>query len=1366
VKFRIIGVNNFLSVLVASLSFFNAIDAVYSQDIRWLRVGQLQSFFVDYGSENELSPLSTNSFSWPAQYGDNQHTSRMKSLWMGAQNFYDPIEYKTKTVKVVGSGPRYDQTNQPGMIFSKSVKLIGRENPPEVSVDGQPAAINHLYDILDEVDPTLPCDRMIVIKFNTSMGVSVTKKILAFSQQNHNNYFVYEYIFKNTGIYNAAGDVYFQTLNNFWIHFGYHYAFAGVTSSGWGSTWGAFSSEWGASTLLHDFGPFRTPTSDTLRGFYAFYAPNKDRIGLGLSSYDQDWGCPNQNGGGVGLNGLLGSAKYSGVVTLYAPVSVQNPVDDPLQPVTTSYYNTDDNAEKTPVSQYDEVFMQQRYTTMSEGHLAQSMEETVGSQWPADFWTANQSGRYGGMQGQGYGPYTLAPGDSIRIIFAEGISGMSWEKCREVGAVWYEYYKGTSTPPLVFPAGKTGTNYTDYSKAWVQSGKDSLLQTFRNARTNFRSGYQIPQPPSAPNNFSVESGGDRIRLSWTPPSSTSNLAGYVIYRSENYIKDYRAFYTKIFECDASMNEWYDTTAVSGRDYYYYIQSKDEGTRNDLYPGTPLYSSMFLTMTNSPAGLHKIHDGEFRSHQSGNWNNVSSWERFNGSVWVYPSPYAPSNTDTIITILNGHAITVTTADSADQFIVKEGGNLVIAANATFKVTDGDSTDMLVLGTVSNYGLMTQDVSASIQFGTTSSGEVGKYIHRLNGGSIPIATWKQTSVCEITGVTDTIPSNIRQNFSKAIWNCPNQSGNFALNMASCGTLTILNTNWDHESPYNPSHYLSLCNINGAFYIGQLNVTGPHSALIEQDGNYNDTISTGSIAISNGGLLLLSNNTDGTIVNSLWSSFTCPDSGYFGTANTSVNSAVIFTSSLNEFSVPSSGFTYLGSPHYRIATGSIFTIGTSILSGTASLSVDSGATIKTSHPLGLNGNFQVTGIKTFNKGAGYYFTGSSTQITGVLMPDTVRDLSIENASGVTLTSSVVINGSLGLLNGIFSEGTKNITVNGSTVMGNGSFDEGGNPLTYGNNASLIYSGTSSRSTSNAEFPLSNGPKNLTVRNIQGVTLHASRILPGSLNLASNSKLYLGLNSIVAASATTSDTNSYVVTDSTGSCGLSSVGTTTMLLPIGTKNAYAPVWVTNSGTLDAISARVADDLGTPVGGGRVKAKWEINESTAGGGNYTIRLGWMRKLEDATFYSSSPSGWRIFRLSDTTQIFTSGYTRPSMVGGRSIQHASITTLGKFTVGTFTGLTDVEEFPIQIPLAFTLRQNYPNPFNPSTKISFDIPSKSFVTLKIYDLLGREVKTLSSELLSVGNYTRIWNANGFASGIYFYRIQAGSFVETKKLVLIK
>jgi photosystem II stability/assembly factor-like uncharacterized protein len=86
--------------------------------------------------------------------------------------------------------------------------------------------------------------------------------------------------------------------------------------------------------------------------------------------------------------------------------------------------------------------------------------------------------------------------------------------------------------------------------------------------------------------------------------------------------------------------------------------------------------------------------------------------------------------------------------------------------------------------------------------------------------------------------------------------------------------------------------------------------------------------------------------------------------------------------------------------------------------------------------------------------------------------------------------------------------------------------------------------------------------------------------------------------------------------------------------------------------------------------------------------------------------------------------------------------------------------------SYRLFQNYPNPFNPSTTISFSLQARTFVSLKVFDVMGREVATLASEELSAGSFTRRWNAAGMPSGIYFYRLQAGAFTETKRLILLK
>jgi len=99
-------------------------------------------------------------------------------------------------------------------------------------------------------------------------------------------------------------------------------------------------------------------------------------------------------------------------------------------------------------------------------------------------------------------------------------------------------------------------------------------------------------------------------------------------------------------------------------------------------------------------------------------------------------------------------------------------------------------------------------------------------------------------------------------------------------------------------------------------------------------------------------------------------------------------------------------------------------------------------------------------------------------------------------------------------------------------------------------------------------------------------------------------------------------------------------------------------------------------------------------------------------------------------------------------------------------VTSVYQSDFSIPSQFQLFQNYPNPFNPTTTIRFLLPQRSHVTLKVFDVLGREVATLVDGEMEAGEHTVIYNAKDLASGVYFYRLQAGNFVEQKKMLLLK
>ena len=104
--------------------------------------------------------------------------------------------------------------------------------------------------------------------------------------------------------------------------------------------------------------------------------------------------------------------------------------------------------------------------------------------------------------------------------------------------------------------------------------------------------------------------------------------------------------------------------------------------------------------------------------------------------------------------------------------------------------------------------------------------------------------------------------------------------------------------------------------------------------------------------------------------------------------------------------------------------------------------------------------------------------------------------------------------------------------------------------------------------------------------------------------------------------------------------------------------------------------------------------------------------------------------------------------------------------GTLKIIDAIEEDLAEIPKVFALYQNFPNPFNPATTIRYDVPKATHVTIKVYDILGREVAVLVDKDQTAAAHSILWNAKEFASGVYMYRIIAGDFVSVRKLVLMK
>jgi endo-1,4-beta-xylanase len=770
-------------------------------------------------------------------------------------------------------------------------------------------------------------------------------------------------------------------------------------------------------------------------------------------------------------------------------------------------------------------------------------------------------------------------------------------------------------------------------------------------------------------------------------------------------------------------------------------------------GTVWQTSTYLVLTDGserPAMIwlrNYLSKGNYRTHQSGNWDDVSTWEKHDGTTWIHPAPSIPTLASGPITILNGDTVNVSTSDSTNQLTIATGGTLAINSGVVLYVNDTIGTGMLVNGTVRNSGVLSSDTSIIIKFI-----EGGKYLHDQDGGIIPIVTWGFGSTCEIIGVTSSIPINVVQNFYNFTWNCSNQSVDLNVGWKSdatiAGTLTVTNSNWDHVSIDNPSYMFSLFGESGSYIVNNIVVNG-YNAIFTA-GNADTVTVNGNITISNGGMFSLSNNSDSITTFYVKGNITVIDSAYIGKSNSANNSKFVFCKSgTQNFVIPSTGVIFYGAPNIVVSSGSILNIGTSMFGGTGSFQIQSGATLQTGHIDGIDGNIKCTGTyggeNSLSTSANYIFNGSVAQTTGNLLPNTVNNLSINNNEGVTLSNTLIVDGTLDLQKGALS-------------LGN-------NVLSYGTKGTLKYSGSTTQTTSDAEFPSLSGPKNLIISNASNVTLHASRTVETIILMR---KLNIGANTLTADSIYNTTVSQFVLMSSGGFLRLTSVGLSQKLFPVGTI-AYAPVWITNSGTIDTIGVGVADDAAQAAYGGRVKVKWTISESAEGGGNYRLQFGWWGSLEDNMFRLNRTHNAHIFWMGDTTEAGLGDYTVQFSAPPYSISRDGLTTLGQFAIGRFKDVPDivkVEHSNGVVSSKFYLCQNYPNPFNPSTTIEFSLPVQSTVHLVLINMLGQVVKEIVHRDFDSGINKVTFNSSNLATGVYYYRLQAGNFVDIKKLVHIK
>ena len=599
-------------------------STVLTQEVKWMSIGDLHNWYSAAGCEIEVGRTGQVSdqqdgLRYPAFYRvqDNQAA---KGLWLGASNFFDPIVDKTYEKKVVHAGPRHLDIENETMPID--ITMDGKYDHPSVLVDNDPATNLQYLDDVDNVDPSLPADRRINNKVQTSLGVKMERTIYAFTHPDHQNYHIQEYVFTNNGCFDKDCNTTFeQTVEGFQVYFQYRYAISreGMIYDG---NWLPQSAAWGHNTMNDVIGenPDNPALNDQfyddgkiMRAFYSWQGYHSD------ASFD-NIGGPNAPG-----EGHLGAAQFAGVVTLHADKSPSDNSDDIYQPSTT-WFITSDDPTTSGNDQFNETKSINEYTNyMTVGHPEQSQAEIVGSGNANQFNDPRTGSNPGGTsQGIGFGPYTLAPGESIRIVLAEAASGLSREMCYIVGQNWKNdvftdnYPISSDLHTHMLNQYNRGSGKNLYKNSWVFTGADSIIQTFKRAKYNFdlmESGQSLPETPRPPSIFNVTSGGDRIIIDWTNEAESSpGFDGYNLYRlkfkpdttlfaynvNQGLLNPIDESIATLWRLDAGQNEFQDVTAERGFDYFYFLEAFDNGT-NDI---KILNSSKFYTITNKAASLKR------------------------------------------------------------------------------------------------------------------------------------------------------------------------------------------------------------------------------------------------------------------------------------------------------------------------------------------------------------------------------------------------------------------------------------------------------------------------------------------------------------------------------------------------------------------------------------------------------------------------------------------------------------------------------------------------------------------------------------------------------------------------------------------
>ena len=524
--------------------------------------------------------------------------------------------------------------------------MIARFAPPVVTVDGFETFNRPVF--VDEVDPSIASDRMVYSVVNSSVGVTMERNPMQFSNEYHDDYHIIEYTFTNTGNTDDDDeielpdqnleDVYFVLMDR---------PTANAPSGAWDNSAGGV--DWGQYTMNDAIGDGLNDYGTDFRAQFSWVGYIPDKANSYNTIGNPMWFNHQWNSVADDTLGRLGGAQMAGSVVLHADGEAHEPGveldDDPAQPRLMTYLENDwsDITTGNDHTNVASMEFERRWIEHGSGPASRagnisdnadqrtSPTHAMQVEPSGDFVNTPSNGdpslgRAGGWGFvNGYGPYNMAPGEQVKIVVAEGVAGLSDEAKYVIGRR-YKLSGANEDLQISFDANGDGTieaGETMTKNEWAMSSRDSLFQLFERARANYESGYAVPRAPQPPAEFNVASGTDQIALSWVLSEEGPPPGGWQLWRAQKAyhgivtalrlnsqnlaVPDSSRAYELIAELEGSTTSYTDTEVERGLSYFYYLQAV--GAPNEdptgLTPtGIALKSSRYYTQTYEPAFLKR------------------------------------------------------------------------------------------------------------------------------------------------------------------------------------------------------------------------------------------------------------------------------------------------------------------------------------------------------------------------------------------------------------------------------------------------------------------------------------------------------------------------------------------------------------------------------------------------------------------------------------------------------------------------------------------------------------------------------------------------------------------------------------------